>query len=460
MAWENILELKPDHALAYLDAERQTNPGNPFAIYYRHYTCFLNTLISGDVPGYEAFNKESEILTGALRNSDPQHPEYLYFLSSMHMQSAFLNIYYGDQWRGIRNLYTAYRMAGQNAKNYPGFTSNLIIEGITELLISSVPDNYAWMLNWLGIRADFREAAGKLERYYAICSAEEKPEALIILSLAYGQIMLDKEKAYDLFMECDVDLKNLAITQPFMAYYASVTGHVSEAVSLLESNNGTGEIWNAQAVLLLGLAKLTMLEEDAGGYIGDFISRYKGANHIRTAYHKLSWYYFIRGDTARYVQNKQMVLSAGANFLASDQQATAEASDPAFPDVYLLKARLLFDGGMYERSLEILENIQGDDLVTEKNRLEYTYRFARVCHKLARTEMAKELYLEVISADNDHHTYFAPYSALQLGSIAETEGRYEEAEIYYKTCLEINKGQYRPGIAREAKLKLEKLKGH
>lgn len=460
MAWENILELKFNITLEYLDAEKQTNPGNPFTFYFRHYTCFLQNLISGDISGYEQFKEESEMLTGAIRDSDPHRPEYLYLLSSMHLQRAFLNIYCGDQWQGIRNLYTAYRMAGQNSKNYPGFYPNLKIEGITELLISSVPENYKWIFNWLGMKGDLLKAAGKLEQYYSTCSSEERPEALIILSMAYGQFMLDKEKAYNLLKEGDNYLINRAITRPFIAYYASTTGHVSEAVTLLESNLQPGEIWNGPAVLLLGITKLNSLEEDAGVYLEDFISRYKGANHIRTAYHKLSWYYFIQGDTTRYVQYKQMVLSGGDDFLASDRQATAEASDPAIPDLHLLKARLLFDAGMYERSLEILENVKVDDLDTEKYRLEYTYRLARVCHKLAMTDRAKELYLQVISTDHDQQTYFAPYSALQLGTIAETEGRYEEAKTFYKTCLEINKGQYRSGIEREAKIRLERLNDH
>lgn len=460
MAWENILDLKPDSAREYLDAEKQLNPGNPFTFYYYHYACFLHTLISADIQGYEEFNKESELLTGDFRDSDPNHAEYLYLLSSMHLQRAFLNIYFGDQWKGIRNFYTAYRMAGQNSINYPDFISNLKIEGITELLISSVPENYKWLFNWLGMRADLREAASKLERYYATCSSDEKPEAMIILSLAYGQIMLDKEKAYRILKEGDKHNMSRTITQPFRAFYASATGHTTEAVSLLEQNLLSGEDLGVRTVLLLGLTKLNRLDDDAGKYLEDFIERYKGPNHIRTAYHKLSWYYLIRGDTARYVQNKQMVLSGGDDFLASDKQATAEASDPDFPNVDLLKARLLYDAGMYDRSLEILKNVPVYELDKERYRLEYSYRLARVCHNLDITERAKELYMEVIAAGRDHHTYFAPYSALQMGIIAENEGRYEEAGRFYQTCLEINRGQYRAGIEREARIRLEALKDY
>lgn len=460
LVWENILDLKLDLGLTHLDAEKQLHPGNPLTIYYHHYISFLHTLASADVPGYEEFNRKSDSLIGVLRDYDPHHAEYLHLLSSMHLQKAFINIYFGNQWQGIRNLYTAYRMAGKNSVNYPGYIPNLKIEGIIDLLVSSVPESYKWLFNWLGMRADLREAAGKLERYYSTCSDDKRPEALIILSLAYGQIMQDKEKAYRLLKESEKSNMNRNITKPFMAFYASAAGHTSEAVSILEQNLLTDKVWDTQAILLLGLTKLNRLDSDAGKYLEDFVGRYKGSNHIRTAYHKLSWYYLIRGDTAQYIQYRQMVLSGGAGYLASDKQAAAEASDPEFPNVYLLKARLLYDAGMYERSLEILEDVSINELDTERQRLEYSYRLARVCHSLGMTERAKELYQVVITAGRDHRTYFAPYSALMMGTIAEGEGWYEEAGRFYETCLEINRGQYRHGIEREARIRLERLKDH
>ena len=452
------MDLELDSVRACLDNEMHSNPENPYLFYYNHYTCFLNTLLSGITADYEQFMGVSGKLTEALRESDSNHPEYLFLLSSMNLQRAFLNFYYGDQWQGIKNFYTAYRMAKQNSYDYPLFNPNLKIEGISELIISSVPENYKWILNWLGIGAELREAIGKLERYYATCSAEEKPEALIILALAYGQILVDREKAYALLQGCEERTTNRSIVKPFLAYYASVSGHVSEAVRVLESGLQQGEIWRNQAALLLGTAKLNGLEQEAGQYLEDFLWNYKGINHIRTAHHKLSWYYLINGDTTRYIRHKQMVLSAGTDLFATDKQATAEASVPGYPDIHLLKARLLFDGSMYDWSLEILENICMDELDTEKEQQEFAYRMARVCQKLEMTARAKELYQAVLATDHHLQTYYAPYSALQLGLMAESEGRYEEAVKYYETCLEINKGEYRSGIEREAKMRLERLR--
>jgi len=460
IAWDNILELKLDSALGYIETEELSNPPNLFSFYYRHYVHFLDALISGDHAEYEQFNEGSEILTKAIRDSDPHYPEYLYFLSSMHLQMAFLNIYHGDHWQGIRNLIVAYRMAGQNSQNWPDFNPNLKIEGITELLISSVPENFKWIFNWLGMKAELQEAIGKLEEFYLKCSPDEKPEALIILSLAYGQFLPDKERAYRILKDETKEYLNKAMVRLVMAFYASKTGHAPEAVRLLESDNQPGKIRCDQAVLLLGITKLNMLEEDAGRYLEYFLDHYKGINLVRTACHKLSWHYLIEGDTVLYINFKQMVLSEGSDLLVIDKQATAEASENSMPDLHLLKTRLLFDAGMYDRAFEILNNMSVNMLDSERDKIEYTYRYARVCHKLSMIDKAKELYRKVISEDGDSDAYFAPYSALQLGIIAELEGNYEEAGTFYKICLEINRGQYRQGIAREAKIRLDRLKDH
>jgi tetratricopeptide (TPR) repeat protein len=458
MAWDHILELKPDSALRYLETEKLSTPLNPSSFYYSHYALFLQALISGDVSDYNRFNEEAEILTMAIRDSDPHHPEYLYFLSSMHLQKTFLNVYHGEFWQAIRDLYVARRMIRQNSQDWPGFIPNLKIAGIIELLISSVPENYHWIFNCLGMNAELQEAIGKLEKYYAICSPEDKPEALTILALAYGQILPDKDKAYKLLKECDEAFMLKAVSRLLLAFYASKTGHASEAAGLLEPANQPDRIWCDQAVLLLGITRLNMLEKDAGMYLEYFLDHYKGTNLVRIACHKLSWHYLIRGDTALYISYKQKVLSEGSDLLSADKQATAEASGNAMPDVQLLKARLLFDAGLYDRALEILHNINVNELESDRNNIEYTYRFARVCHELNMIGRAKELYLKVLSGNAVPDAYFAPYSALQLGLIAEQEGNDEEAKMFYETCLELNRGQYRSGIDREAKNRLESLK--
>ena len=459
-AWENILELRPDKALAYLQTLEPSDPANPRISYYQHYALFLNALIAGDITSYGQFTRQGDILTRIIQNSDPHNPEYLYFLSSMHLQKTFLNVYYGEYWQGIRNLFAARRMAIQNSISYPGFIPNLKTEGITGLLISSVPDNYKWIFNWFGLNADLPEATCKLEQYCSACSAEEKPEALIILSLAYGQFLADREKAYRLMKESDTSYVNKPAPRLIMAYYAAKAGYASEAVRLLEPAAGPDEAYCSHPALLFGILKLCMLEQDAGSYLEYFLHHYNGINLVRTTLHYLSWYYFIQGDTARYRHYRQMVLLEGSDLLISDRQAAAEASEDSLPDLQLLQVRLLFDGGMYDRALEMLYKINQKELDPGKDVIEYNYRLARICHKRSMTDRAKESYRKVLAESNDPDAYFAPYSALQLGLIAEQEGKYDEANRYYKTALEINRGQYRSEIAKETKAGLERIKNY
>ena len=58
-----------------------------------------------------------------------------------------------------------------------------------------------------------------------------------------------------------------------------------------------------------------------------------------------------------------------------DNQALSESKSNTVPNITLLKARLLFDGGYYQKALNIMiEKNPSDFCKTTKDYLEYTYR--------------------------------------------------------------------------------------
>ncbi len=148
----------------------------------------------------------------------------------------------------------------------------------------------------------------------------------------------------------------------------------------------------------------------------------------------------------------------GSEELENDQQALTEANLNKPPDIFLLKARLLFDGGYYTEALAELGNFNKDKSASPREMLEFTYRLARIYDKSGNTKKAVEYYMQTLEKGADYPYYFAANSALQLGNIYEASGNTDKARYYYKKCLNLNYEEYRSGISQKAKAGLSALK--
>ena len=78
------------------------------------------------------------------------------------------------------------------------------------------------------------------------------------------------------------------------------------------------------------------------------------------------------------------------------------AKQKIVPNITLLKARLLYDGGNYERAFHELESLDPKQLKKEQETVEYAYRMARVYHKMRKYTDALKYY--------EHYLYLFPSS--------------------------------------------------
>ena len=152
------------------------------------------------------------------------------------------------------------------------------------------------------------------------------------------------------------------------------------------------------------------------------------------------------------------VLTMGKNLTEADRQAFLEASDTAALNPLLLSARLLSDGGYYDKSIELLTGPARSSLRTARDSLEFFYRLGRLYQKKGDRANAIAQYRQVIKQGAGQQYYFIVNAMLQMGIIAEEEGRYHEAENYYHSCLVIEKVQYRRSIDQKAKAGLDRVK--
>jgi tetratricopeptide (TPR) repeat protein len=126
------------------------------------------------------------------------------------------------------------------------------------------------------------------------------------------------------------------------------------------------------------------------------------------------------------------------------------------PEINLLKARLLFDGGYYTEAKNVLIKIEKEEL-TFTQQVELTYRLARIYQETKLLKEAKLYFEQTMLTGKSLKKYFAGNSALKLGEIFENEKNYERAKEYYSICLKMKFEEYETSIHSKAKAGLERV---
>ena len=199
---------------------------------------------------------------------------------------------------------------------------------------------------------------------------------------------------------------------------------------------------------------------DADVFIKKYIDNFKGSSYIKSAYQKLAWYNLLVGDSKAYTAAMQTLLEKGNDVMDEDKQAQKEAENNEIPNLKLLKARLLFDGGYYLQALTVLvKEGNAKDFTSEKDQLEFTYRLGRIYHSWEKLAEAIPYYEMTIKNGAKSTYYFAANSALNLGLIYEEKKDYKQARKYFEMCPGFKNKEYRNSIAQKAKAGLNRIEG-
>ena len=182
-----------------------------------------------------------------------------------------------------------------------------------------------------------------------------------------------------------------------------------------------------------------------------FISYYKGQNYIKDAHYKIGLCYWLNGNVMEAELLFKQARNIGKETTEADKYAARSLADAERPHLQLTKARYSIDGGYYQEASAMLNGIEPADLKTDRDKIEYLYRKARIAHKTKQFALAKELYKKTIDQSGDAFWYFAPNACLQLGYIFMDENDDTKAAFYFKEALEYKKHEYKNSIDSKAK---------
>ncbi len=460
-AHELITALKFNEASSYITAERNQNPDNLIPVILDNYIDFLSILVSEDEAVFDSLIEFRAERMTLLSEGDMDSPWYRSLLAKMNLQWAFARIKFASYFTAGIEIRRAYLLLAENKELYPEFYHDKVGFGIMHALIGTIPDNFKWVARLFSMDGSVEQGRNELkevlENADALGYGYLKGEALFFLSFIDLNLQADRDRAIELLPFYDSTAKDNLMLTFSLSRILMQNAHNDSAIQLLVNHPHGKEYYPFYYLdYLSGLTKLNRLDDDAGIYFLKFTTNFKGQSYMKSAYQRLAWINLLKGDTLKYKELMLKVEKYGDDFTDGDKLALSEAISGFIPNIELLKARLLFDGGYYYKADSILNICEGSfDRI--KDKLEYPYRRGRISHAQGNLATALDWYDKCVLEGKGSPWYFAANAALQSGMIHEEQGRLELAEMYYEKCLDMDNLEYRTSIAQKAKAGLNRI---
>lgn len=464
-AYQEILNLKFKSAATLLASEAALDPSNLLVPYLKHYMLFLENVISGNKALFDKSAPAHTELMDLVASGPKNSPWHLYCRAQMSLQWALVRIREGNYASAALDFNRAYCLLTENNVKYPGFMPNQTGLALMQILIGSIPENYQWVTRLFSLKGAVNEGISRLQQVSSTTDDVFLQQESLFL-LTFTTFNLGDNEMHTRFLESILkspSVETLVVQSPLLIYasvvFAMHNGQNDRAIDLLlERPQGSDYYPFHYLDYLTGVAKLNRLDQDATVWFLRYLLNYEGEAFIKSAYQRLAWAAMIEGDDEKFSGYMARVKLRGNTQLESDQRAQQQAVSGLVPNTRLLKATLLFDGGYYARAMSELKKIQPEEIHIEREKIEFTYRKARIYHEWGNPGKAIPAYQLTLDQGQKYPWYFAANSALNLGLIFESQKKFAEAEKYYRRCLDLNYTEYKTSISQKAKAGLNRVR--
>jgi hypothetical protein len=462
-AYKHILSFKLKAAREEIDREKALHPQNSFSLLLDNYYDYFYMLSTESKADYERLKGNKGPRLDKLEDEDKTSPYYNFALAQVQLQWALLNSRFGDNTTAGFAINKAYRLLQDNNKKFPSFLPDDVPLGVVNVALGALPDGaLKSVLNIFGIKGSIPNGITLLQNVLSKLPqsgyAMFYDEAVFYTTYLQTDVVNDAQ-AYNKMLQYTSRMDNSSLLKSYIqGYIALRTGHSAEAVRYL-GKRPDGNEYQPYPYLdyLTALAKMNMLDNTAVNYFNKFLQTNKGVNFIKDVYLHLAWDALLDGNLKRYVAFTHLVRSKGYTYNEKDKRALTEIADPQY-NPNLLKARLWYDGGLYEKALALLKDQDANNYTTTHDKAEYYYRLGRIYDALQKDDSALSSYQQAIATGKGTSYYFAPMSALKAGNIYEQHKDSSRAINYYNMAIGFKNHQQENSIEQKAKEGLKRLK--
>ncbi len=463
-AYQEITKLKMATGIALIAKAKSQNPDNLIPLMLEDYVDFFQLFFNEDPRDFEKmmplFNERFSKISEGPHNS----PYYNFCLSSIKIHKAAIEIKFGQNWNAGWDFRRAFLLLKENRKNYPNFILDEMMTGSLYAIIGTLPSGYKWLASLLGLKGSIVEGVALLRKF----SYSNDPwaklysnESAFIYPFILFYIENKRDEAVAFAQQRKLDLVNNHLLCYMAANLAINNKQTALAGQIMQNRNMSPEylklsVWDFE----MGFVKLYHLElPEAIKYLEQFQKDFKGNFYRKDANLKLSYAYYLQSNMDKAMATRNEILKKGATDTDADKKALKDAKSGIWPNAVLLRSRLLSDGGFHKEALAILAGKNLDSFTTDADKLEFSYRVARIYDDLGRKDEAIKAYQAAIQLGEYRKEYYAARAAIQIGQIYEERGQKALAITYYQKCLNMGDHEYKDSLDQRAKSGIGRCKG-
>ncbi|WP_317175415.1 tetratricopeptide repeat protein [Pontibacter cellulosilyticus] len=457
-AHQEYLKLKIGTAEQLVKQELQQNPANAAALLVANYGDFLELCVQQDATNYDALLQSQENRLLQIEKLKSNSTWKSYAQAEVKMQIGISKLLFGNKLSAAWDIRQAYLQYAFIARRHPDFIPNKKTLGMLQVLIGSVPDNYRWFLNIIGMKGSIKSGLSNLRT----AATQENPfqeEAQLMYAITLQLVDQENERQAIQLIESAIKIQPDNLLFRFAAMHLlKKTKHSEQALRHFLNRPVSSQY--------LKFPYLQHMAADLYLYRGDFdksvahnltfLKQHKGEHYIKAAHFKLYLAYYLGNHQPQALWYYNKVSELGKEEIEEDKYAAKYVMNQEKPIKPLLLARLQSDGGYYKEALAALRALDTTKAATPVQ-AEFTYRKARIFHGLQDTIQAVKFYKNTIAICDDTNLYFAPHAALQLGYLYKEQKQEALAKVYFQKAMSYKDHEYKNSIDAKAKLALSAL---
>jgi len=463
-AYKEITSLRLASGQKLTALARQQNPDNLIPEMLDSYADFFVLFFNEDPADLKMRKPHFNNYLEKLSDGPDSSPFYNYCRSVVLIQQACVETKFGERWSAGWDFRKAFSLIKDNKKKFPSFVPNNMIYGPMQVVAGTIPDGYKWLAGLFGIKGSISNGMALMQNVVNSNDAYAKlfsTEVIFYYCYIMFYIENQPQQVFQLINQKKLDLVNNHL-MAYMAANLAINNKMNEyARSIILNRNSSSAylqapVWNFE----LAYVQLRHLElADATKNFEYFVSHFKGKFYVKDAYEKLAWCYYLQGNTTAANNARQIVLKKGDTETDADKQAYKDAKTGKWPNIILLRARVLNDGGYNNQAIALLQSKSEKDFPDATDQLEFTYRTGRIYDDMNNNDAAIKYYITTISLGENRTEYYASRAALQIGMIYEKQGKKNLAIQYYKKCLAMDDHDYKDSIDQKAKSGIARCSG-
>lgn len=462
-AYFSVTDLNFDEGRRILDSLSFATPDNLAILHIENYLDFFTLFISEKEVDFRRLKANKDLRLKKLGKANLEDPYLPFVEAEIILQWALIRSKFDELLLSARELYQAYNLLEDAKEKHTNFLLYNKSLSIIHALAETIPLP-GFIKNLIGLSGTIDQGVREIQ--LLLIDIEVSDHWSIFLEESetiYAFIMLYQQnqptEAWHYYSESNVANNTSPVAKFVGAKIAQRSGHNAEALKLLDQVQEEQLRQFPYLSFMKGLSELRDLNPDADQSFQAFLDDFEGRHYIKEAYQKLGWHALvINEDIPQYKSAMVKCQQYGQATIDDDKQALKASESNSVPHPDLLRARLLYDGGNYQRAFNYLikkSHVLYDD---DEYRSEYLYRMGRISQMLLNYPDAITYYRELSDSEEYQQSFYACNAVLQTAIIYEGQGLYAEAKYYFDLCVSMRPDDYQYSLHQKAKSGLNRIK--